>query len=272
MPKLSGKIAVVTGGTQGLGAAIAQHFADLDAKGIVICGRTVDKGAKVADGIAKSTDCNVCFQKADLGCVEDCRELIAATDKRFGGVDILVNAGATTERGTLTNTSQELFDSMFAVNVRGPFFLIQETVKLMIRDDTKGTIVNIGSMSAYSGQPFITPYCMSKAALATLTRNAGFGLLRNNIRINQLNIGWMASDGEDRIQRAYHGAKDGWLEESASKLPFGRLIDPHEVARAVAFLASEDSGLMTGSVINYDQSVWGAFESAAPTPATKMSG
>ena len=80
----------------------------------------------------------------------------------------------------------------------------------------------------------------------------------------------MASDGEDRIQREYHGAEDNWLEKAAKAQPFGRLVDPHEVARMVAFMSSEDSGLMTGSVINFDQSVWGAFAAGAPTPDKPM--
>ena len=160
---------------------------------------------------------------------------------------------------------------MFAINVRGPFFLMQEAVKLMIRDGVKGSIVNIGSMAAYSGQPFISPYCASKGALATLTRNSGFALLKNNIRVNQLNIGWMASEGEDAVQRKFHGAEDGWLEEAGHKQPFGRLLEPAEAARAVAFLASDDSGMMTGSVINFDQTVWGAFAAEPPAPISPMS-
>ena len=97
------------------------------------------------------------------------------------------------------------------------------------------------------------------APLATLTRNSAFSLLRNRIRVNQLNIGWMSSDGEDWIQREYHGAGDDWLAEASAAQPFGRLVAPEEVARAVTFLASADSGLMTGSVVNFDQSVWGAY-------------
>ncbi len=86
-----------------------------------------------------------------------------------------------------------------------------------------------------------------------------YSVLRNRIRINSLNIGWMASDGEDRIQREFHNAAANWLDEAARSQPFGRLIDPAEVARAIAFLASEESGLMTGAIVNFDQSVWGAY-------------
>ena len=271
MNRLDGKVAVVTGSTQGLGLAIARRFAEVGAIGLVTCGRSTDRGRKAAEGIAEATGVPVRFVAADLGRVGDCRSVIAAAGEHFGQVDILVNAAAKTDRGNLVDTSQELFDAMFAINVRGPYFLMQEAAKLMIAKGTSGSIVNIGSMSAYSGQPFISAYCASKGALATLTRNSGFALLRNRIRVNQLNIGWMASDGEDVIQRTYHGAGAGWAEKAGKEQPFGRLIDPEEAARAVAFLASDDSGLMTGSVVNFDQSVWGAFESEIPAPVGPLS-
>ncbi|MFT3987503.1 SDR family oxidoreductase [Aestuariivirga sp.] len=270
MNSLTGKIAIITGGTQGLGAAIARNFAEAGAKGLVICGRNEARGKAVAAEIEKSSKAKVLFISADLGDVDECRSIVAETDKTFGRVDILVNAAGKTDRGNLLDTSPELFDAMFAVNVRAPFFLIQDAAKIMIRDGIEGAVVNIGSMSERAGQPFIAAYCASKGALATLTRNAAFSLMRNRIRVNQLDIGWMASDGEDRIQREYHGAADDWLSKASAKLPFGRLISPEEVARAVAFLASTDSGLMTGSVVNYDQSVWGAYQSGPPTPSAPM--
>ena len=123
--------------------------------------------------------------------------------------------------------------------------------------------------AAFANQPFISAYCASKGALATLTQNTAYALLRNRIRVNGLNLGWMASDGEDRIQREFHGADDNWLKQAAAAQPFGRLIDPAEAARAVAFLASSESGLMTGSIVNFDQSIWGAYEDA-PHPAEPM--
>jgi len=271
MNRIDGKVAVITGGTQGLGAAVARQLALAGAAGIVICGRSADKGRAVAERIQAETDVKTVFVAADLGKVVDCRQVIAAADAAFGRVDVLVNAAGLTDRGNLLNTTEELFDRMFAVNVRAPFFLMQDAVKLMIRDGIQGTIVNIGSTSERAGQPFIAPYCASKAALATLTRNSGYALMRNRIRVNQLDIGWMASDGEDRTQREYHGADDNWLEKVAAAQPFGRLLDPAEVARAVGFLASDDSGMMTGSVIHFDQSVWGGYDASPPVPATPLS-
>jgi NAD(P)-dependent dehydrogenase (short-subunit alcohol dehydrogenase family) len=267
--RLEGKIAVVTGGTQGLGAAIARTFAERGAKGIVICGRNRDKGEAKAAEISTATGVKVVYQQADLEKVDDVRAVIACADQEFGRVDALVNAAALTDRGTILDTSPELFDRMFAANVRAPFFLMQETVKVMRREQIEGTIVNIGSMSAMAGQPFIAAYCASKGALETLTKNTAYALLRNRIRVNGLNIGWMASEGEDRIQREFHNAEPDWLAKAAAKQPFGRLVDPNEVARACVYLSSSESGLMTGSVICFDQSIWGAYD-GSPHPVAAM--
>ena len=269
MSALRGKIAVITGSTQGLGAAIARTFADRGAAGIVICGRSREKGEAKAREIGQATGADVVYTPADLGNVGDCRSVIATAAARFGRVDALVNAAGLSDRGTILDTSPELFDLIFAVNVRGPFFLMQEAIKVMRREGTEGTIVNVCSMSAVGGQPFIAAYCSSKGALATLTQNTAYALLQNRIRVNALNIGWMASDGEDRVQKTYHGAADDWLARAAAGRPFGRLIDPQEVARAVAFLSCSESGLMTGSVVNYDQSVPGAYDSA-PVPVAPL--
>lgn len=262
MNQFTGKVAVVTGGTQGLGAAVARHLAQNGATGVVICGRNEAKGKAIAEKLNAEGTARVEFVQADLSSVEDCRKVIATADEMFSRVDILVNAGGMTDRGSILDTEPELFDKMFATNVRGPFFLMQEAIKVMRREKIEGSIVNICSMSALAGQPFIAAYCSSKGALATLTRNTAYALLRNRIRVNGLNIGWMASEGEDRIMRTYHGAEENWLEKAAAEQPFGRLISPEEVARAVAFLASEESGLMTGSIVNYDQTIWGAYDQA----------
>ncbi len=270
MGRLDGKIAVVTGGSQGLGAAIATLFAERGAAGIIICGRSTEKGNAVAARISDAHGTDVRFVPTDLEKTDDCQRLIDAADHGFGRIDVLVNAAGMTDRGDILDTSPERFDAIFATNVRAPFFLMQGAAKIMIKKNISGRIVNIGSVSAQAGQPFISAYCASKGALATLTRNTGYALMRNKIRVNQLNIGWMATEGEDRIQKEYHGASDDWLAQAGAGLPEGRLLDPVEVARAVAFLASEEAGMMTGACINFDQSVWGAYDGAPPTPAEPM--
>ena len=269
MNKVDGKIAVVTGGTQGLGKAIAVNFAKMGAKGIVILGRNNKRGEEVTTKINQDIGCEAYFFKTELSDVNNCRGAIAFTLKKFSQIDILVNAAGLTDRGNIVETSEELFDQMIGTNVKGPFFLIQDTVKDMIKKGVKGSIVNIGSQAALTGQPFLASYSLSKGALATLTKNTAFALLHNNIRVNQLNIGWMASDGEHQIQTKFHGAPDNWLEEAEKEQPFKRLLSTYEVAKAVTFLASEDSGMMTGSVIDFDQSVVGGYPFLPLNPLQK---
>ena len=271
MNRVDGKIAVVTGGSQGLGKSIALNFARMGAKGIITLGRNEDRGIKVASEISKETGCETYFFKTELSDVKNCKEAIDFTLSKFPQIDILVNAAGLTDRGNIIETSEELFDKMIGTNVKGPYFLIQDTVKNMIEKEVKGSIINIGSQAAVTGQPFLSSYSLSKGALATLTKNTAFALLNNNIRVNQLNIGWMDSDGEHQIQTKFHGAPENWLEDAAKEQPFKRLLSTDEVAKAVTFLASEDSGMMTGSIIDFDQSVVGGYPFSPPKPITKMS-
>ena len=262
---MDGKIAVVTGSTQGLGETIAHLFADRGVKGLVIAGRNAKNGARVKSDLEKKGVKTV-FVEADLGKVEDTRQLVAACAKEFGRMDALVNAAGMTDRGTIWDTSPELFDQMYAINVRAPFFLMQDALHLMKKTKTSGTIVNILSVSGYGGQDFITAYCGSKGSLAILTKNIAYSVLNYRIRVNGLNIGWMDTPGEDRIMKTYHDAEPGWLKKAEEGRPFGRLLRPDEVARACAYLSSDESGLMTGSIIDFDQQVLGAGNSSAPPP------
>jgi NAD(P)-dependent dehydrogenase (short-subunit alcohol dehydrogenase family) len=159
---------------------------------------------------------------------------------------------------------------MFAVNVRAPFFLMQDAARIMRREGRGGTIVNILSVAAYGGQQVLSAYAASKGALGVLTRNAAFALMRDGIRINGLNIGWMNTPGEHAIQQRAHAAAPDWLERAGQDLPLGRLLDPEEVARATAFLCSSESAPMSGALIDFDQSVQGAGD--PPRPMVRLEG
>lgn len=257
--ELAGKVAVVTGGSQGLGEAIAREFAARGAAGLVLTGRNRERGEAVAESLT-AKGCRTLFQAADLADLDAVRTIVPAAERAFGRLDVLVNAAGDTDRGTIFDTTPELYARIMAVNLTAPFFLIQDAATLMRRQKIEGSVVNIQSMSAHGGQPFLAAYSVSKGALATLTRNAAYGLLGDRIRVNGLNIGWMATPGEDAIMRLRHGAQDGWLEKAEAGRPFGRLIDPREVAKAVAYLASAESGLMTGANIDFDQTILGAHD------------
>ena len=262
---LHGKVAVITGSTQGLGETTARLFKARGARGLIITGRSRSRGEAVAASLT-GDGCTAHFVQAELDDVEACRGIIAAAEEHFSDLHILVNCAALTERGTIWDTSPELFDRMFAINVRAPFFLMQEAIKLMERKGIAGSIVNISSVASYGSVPMLAPYAASKAALNILTKNIAYSVMRRHIRVNTLSLGWMDTPGEDEIQQRYHNAGPDWLEQAEARQPFGRLLKPEEVARAIAFLASDESGLMTGSIVDFDQSVAGAGSQPVPPP------
>lgn len=262
--QLAGKVVVVTGGTQGLGETIARLLVARGAAGIVVTGRNATRGEAVRAELA-ATGATALFVPAELAELDQVRAILAEADRAFGRVDCLVNAAAITDRGSILDTSPELFERMFAVNVKAPFFLMQDAARIMRRGGAGGAMVNILSTSSYGGQHFLAAYSASKGALGVLTRNAAYALMRDGIRVNGLNIGWMNTPGEHAIQKTAHDAPPDWLDKAGQGLPLGRLLDPLEVARATAFLLSAESHPMSGALVDFDQSVQGAGDPPRPT-------
>jgi NAD(P)-dependent dehydrogenase (short-subunit alcohol dehydrogenase family) len=183
-------IAIITGGTQGLGLAIATRLAREGAPGVVISGRNAEKGEGAAEKLRSiGTDC--LFVKADVSTANDCYSLVEAALKRFGNVNGLVNSAGLADRGTLLDTSLQLWERQFNTNARGPFLLMQGVVRHLIDTGQPGSIVNILSMVAHCGQSYLTPYSASKGALATLTKNVANAFAAKRIRCNGILTGWM---------------------------------------------------------------------------------
>lgn len=265
MGRFDSKVALVTGSTQGIGEAVARRFASEDAAGIVVCGRNHERGSAVVKALGE-LGAQAVFVPVELGDAASCEALIAATDDRFGRLDVLVNAAGLSLRGSIVDTTVELWDTLMDVNVRAPFLLMQGAIKIMRREGIAGAIVNVASVAAYGSVPFLTPYATSKGALVTLTKNVAYSVAWDRIRVNCLNPGWMDTPGEDVTQRRFHTDGADWLEDAEVRQPFGQLIKPDEVARAIAFLASDDAGVMTGSIVDYDQSIMGGGAQPVPRP------
>jgi len=259
------KVALVTGSTQGVGEAVARRLASEGARGLAVCGRDPRRGEAVARELS-DLGTEALFIAVELSEPESCMALIEATDQRFGRVDTLVNAAGLSTRGTIVDTTVELWDLLMAVNARAPFLLMQGVIRMMRREGIAGTIVNVGSVASYGSVPYLTPYAAAKGALMSLSRNVAYAVMWDRIRVNHINPGWMDTPGEDVIQRRFHSEGKDWLDEAEAEMPFGRLIKPDELAAAIAFLASDESGLMTGAVIEFDQSVRGAGRQATPAP------
>ena len=253
---LAGKVVLVSGGTQGVGAATARTAARCGAEAVVVTGRRPEVAGALVDELdALGTE--PLFIRADVAVVDQAVASVSGTVEAFGRVDCVVNAAALTDRGTLLDTTPEMFDAHVATNLRGPFFVMQAAVRDMLRREAAGTIVNVLSISAHTGSAILAPYAASKGGLASLTRNAAHAHRHDRIRVNGLNIGWTATEGEDVVQRRFHGAQDGWLAEAGRDLPAGRLGDPDEIADMIVYLLCDGSGVVTGSVIDWDQTVMG---------------
>ena len=256
-PRLDDKVVLVSGGTQGVGLAVARAAVEAGASALVVTGRRADVGEAAATEL-RGLGAGALFVPTDLADVSQARASVAATVEAFGRVDCLVNAAGLTTRGSLLDTTPELFDEHVAVNLKAPFFLMQAAVADMKGRGEPGTIVNVITMTSHGGQPYLAPYAATKAGLAGLTRNAAHAHRWDRIRINGVNIGWTDTEGEDAIQRRFHDAGDDWREQAAKTLPMGRLGQVDDVAALVVLLLSERSGVVTGSVVDWDQEVLGA--------------
>ena len=250
------KVVVITGSTQGIGEETAKLFAYRGAKAVTICGRNETKGLKVKKDI-EEIGVKCLYVKADLAKVDDCRNVIALTEKNFQTIHCLINVAGFTERGTIVSTTLDNYEKNFNINTRAPFLLMQESIKIMRRDKIKGAIANILSMAAYSGMPFLTAYSSSKGALAIMIKNVANAVAADQIRVNGLNIGWTDTPGETITQKRFHNATDHWIEHTEKKLPFKKLTKPLDVAKGLAFLCSDESSMMTGSIVDFDQTVHG---------------
>lgn len=248
------KIALVTGSTSGIGRGIAEHFAALGAR-VVIHGLEDDLARETVEAL-RGRGQEAASIVADLADADACRRVVQFTVEQYGGIDVLVNNAATLARGYLESVPVEVWDAVLAVNLRAPFICLQEAVKCMkVRGG--GSIVNIGSVNAYIGEPKLGPYSVSKGGLMTLTRNAAAALGQYRIRVNQINPGWTLTDGERRIKRA-EGKGEEWLDEAIATRPFGRMLSPQDIAAAAAYFASDDSAMVSGAVLDLEQAPVGA--------------
>lgn len=247
---LAGQVVVVTGSTQGIGAGIALKLAEHGAQ-ILVQGRDSQRagGEKIVEAIAAAGS-QALLVTGDLMEESHCRSIVRSAVSRFGRIDILVNNAGVVHRGTIENTSTELWDEIFAVNLRAPFLLCQEAVRHM-KDRESGCIINIGSGNAHCGMKRLLSYSASKGGLMTFTKNLANYLTQYRIRVNQINPGWVLTEGENHLHAVLEGKGERWLEQAVKTRPFGRLLLPADLADAVLFFATNE--LISGAVLDYEQ-------------------
>jgi NAD(P)-dependent dehydrogenase (short-subunit alcohol dehydrogenase family) len=253
-PSLAGQVAAVTGSAQGIGAGIALKLAAHGAR-VIIHGREKEK--ETAEKVRKSIQeigGEAIIVLGDLRGEVNCRNVVRGALEHFGRLDILVNNAGVVHRGTIESTSVELWDEILDTNLRAPFILSQEAVKHM-KERRSGCIINIGSVNAHHGLKKILAYSASKGGLMTFTKNLANYLTQYRIRVNQINPGWVLTEGEHVVNIVVEGKGENWLEEAVKTRPFGRMLLPEDIANAALFFASNE--LISGAVLDFEQLPFG---------------
>jgi NAD(P)-dependent dehydrogenase (short-subunit alcohol dehydrogenase family) len=255
--RLDGRVLLVTGSTQGVGLAVALEAARSGAAGVFLTGRDTERGDRARE-LCEASGTEAGFLSADLGEEDAPARLFARCVERFGRVDLLVNAAGLTDRARVADASVALWNRLFAVNARAPFFLMQAFVRHLRERNAPGAAVNILSMNVHGGTPALAVYSASKGALAVATKNAAQAHRFDRIRFNGINMGWADTPAERNMQDVVLGGGPDWLSTASAKQPFGRLLAAEDVARLSTFLLSDASVPMTGALIDQEQWVVGA--------------
>lgn len=241
--RLDGRIALVTDGTRGIGAAIAEEFADAGARVLLTGRRQAD-----ADAVAARIGRGAVGLAYDSSVEGDAERLAQEVTEKAGALDVLVNNAAILKPHFLSRVSRGELDELLGVNVKSPFFL-SNGVHPLLKASGKGAIVTITAAGGHRPMPGIGAYCGSKAALINLTIAMAKEWAKDGIRVNALTPGSVATDA---ILPRDPARREAFIAEMAAQNLFNRLADPREIARAARFLASDAASYMTGSVMTVD--------------------
>jgi NAD(P)-dependent dehydrogenase (short-subunit alcohol dehydrogenase family) len=251
------RIAVITGGAQGIGFAAARCFLQNDFSGVLL----VDRNAAGLQSAKKQLDENGHVSILAIDLAEDgAAKLIAShAEAEFGRVDVLVNAAGNTERCGLEDTTPDSFYRLVDVNLKAPLFMMQAMAPLMKRQG-QGTIINVSSMLAYGGPPVLATYAATKAGLVALTKSAANTWKREGIRVFAINLGWVNTDGEHALQTGFHQQPQDWAKHIGARMPSGRLIESDDAAGLIHYLTTPSAQMMTGAIIDYEQMPIGVYD------------
>ena len=252
---LAGKVAIVTGGARGIGAAICARFAEEGAK-LVVADRLTDEATATAEACGNAATA-LAFDATDRRSIAD---LIAHTVATHGRVDCLVNGAAVFDLAPFLDVTEASVDRLFAVNVKGLLFTAQAAAAQMIKQGEGGKIINIASQAGRRGEALVSVYCATKAAVISLTQSMGLDLIKHGINVNGIAPGVIETpmwDEVDALFARYEGKAIGQKKrEVGEAVPFGRMGRPQDLAGAAVFLASADSNYIVAQTLNVDGGNW----------------
>ena len=245
---LSGKTMLVTGGAKGIGRAIAERFSQHGAR--VVIADVDEGGAALARQLAEAGG-EAHYMRCDVSDFRQIEAMAAEVRTKLGGVHVLVNNAGIFPRADLMGTDEAFWERIMGINLKGAYLMCQAFVPRMI-EQGGGSIVNIGSTHARSGDPAAMAYAVSKGSIVTLTRNLAKGFAKHGIRVNCVQPGWVASEGETSRLRASGVDPDKMFAEVSARLPMGRIQTGEDIADSVLFMASSLSSQVTGQVLTVD--------------------
>jgi len=244
--RLSGKRILITGSTTGIGESTARRCA-AEGASVMVHGRDRERAKAVAVALGE----HAAFHVDDLADPEAARRLVDATVTRFGGIDGVVNNAALTTRSDLASTDAALFDRVMAVNLRAPALIIRAAVEHL--KTSHGVVLNIGSVNGYCGEANLLAYSMSKGGLITMSRNLADALAPDGIRVIHFNVGWVLTPNEYALKQRDGLGPDWPRKLPRSTAPSGSLLAPEQIAAVAAFWLSDESGPVSGTVLELEQ-------------------
>jgi NAD(P)-dependent dehydrogenase (short-subunit alcohol dehydrogenase family) len=246
MKDLQNKVAIITGGTSGIGRDTAVLFAEAGAK-VVVAGRREKEGAETLD-LVRQAGSDGLFVKTDVAKAADVQALVENTVAKFGRVDVAFNnAGIEGDWMPLTELSEQQWDAVIDINLKGMWLCLKYEIQQMVKQGSAATIVNMSSVAGLMGTPAAAPYGASKHGVISLTRTAALECAKQKIRVNAVCPAVIETPMGERL----FGAPEAH-QMALSMHPIGRFGTPREIAEAVLFLASDKSAFMTGHYIVLD--------------------
>jgi NAD(P)-dependent dehydrogenase (short-subunit alcohol dehydrogenase family) len=253
--KLKNKVAIVTGGARGIGAAIVERFV---AEGATVAVADVSF-AQAQETAARHGDKAFALE-VDVTNMASIEKAVAAVEARCGGIDILVNGAGVFDLAPIVEVTEASWDKLFAVNTKGLFFILQAVAKRMVARGKGGKIINFSSQAGRRGEGLVAVYCASKAAVISLTQSAGLDLIKHRINVNGIAPGVADTPMWDHVDALFAKYEHRPLGEKkrlvGEAVPFGRMGLPEDHVGAAVFLASSDSDYVVAQTLNVDGGNW----------------
>ncbi len=253
--RLQGKTAIVTGGARGIGAAVAEGYAK---EGARVC--VADLSFGEADALAQKIGNGAFAYALNVTKLDEIRACVAECEKRFGGIDILVNNAAVFDMAPWGEITEKSYHFVFDVNVKGLVFMLQEVAESMKRRGQGGKIINFASQAGRRGEPLVAVYCASKAAVISLTQSAGLALIPHRINVNGIAPGVVDTPMWEHVDGLFAKYENRPLGEKkrlvGEGVPYGRMGRPEDHVGCAVFLASSESDYVVAQTYNVDGGQW----------------